>query len=61
MEIKPNIDSAISIASCFAKNPGHQYTEAVKTILQYLKRLQDQEIIYKSQEQLLIEGNSDSD
>ena len=46
VEIRPNIAFATSVASCFATNPGHQYTEAVKTILQYLKGSSEQEITY---------------
>ena len=37
VETRPDIAFATSVASCFAKNPGHQHTEAVKTIMQYLK------------------------
>lgn len=37
IETKPNIAFVTFVASRFAKNLGHQYTEAVKTILQYLK------------------------
>lgn len=37
IETRLNISFATSVASRFAKNPGHQHTEAVKTILQYLK------------------------
>lgn len=39
VETKPNIAFATSLVSRFAKNPSHQYIEAVKTILKYLKRL----------------------
>ena len=39
IKTRRNIAFATSVASCFLKNPGHQYTEAVKTILQYLKGL----------------------
>lgn len=37
IETKLNIVFGIFIASYFAKNLGHQHTEIVKTILQYLK------------------------
>ena len=37
VETRPDIAFATLIASQFAKNPGHQHTKAVKTILQYLK------------------------
>lgn len=37
VETRPDIAFAPSIASRFAKNLGHQHTEAVKTILRYLK------------------------
>ncbi len=33
VETRPDIAFATSIASCFAKNPGHQHIKAVKTIL----------------------------
>lgn len=59
MEIRPNIAFATFVTSYFVKNQGHYYTEAVKTILQYLKELQDQRITYDSQKQLLVEGYSD--
>lgn len=61
IETRPNITFSTSIANCFIKNLGHQYTEVVKTILQYLKGLNKQEITYKSQSKLLVEGYSDSD
>lgn len=50
VETRPNIAFATSIASRFAKNLGHHYTKAVKTILQYLKGSQDQGITYGGQE-----------
>lgn len=37
VETRPDIAFATSVASRFAKNPSHQHTEAVKTILRYLK------------------------
>lgn len=33
VETRPDIAFAISIASYFAKNPGHQHTKIMKTIL----------------------------
>lgn len=41
-----NIAFATFIASCFAKNLGHQHSKAVKTILQYLKGSDKQGIIF---------------
>ncbi len=41
VETRPDISFATSVASRFAKNLGHQHTEAVKTILRYLKSLRD--------------------
>ncbi len=61
VETRPNISFANSIASRFAKNPGHQHTEAVKTILQYLKSSRERGITYGGQNKLLLEGYSDSD
>ena len=61
VETKPNIKFVTLVASCFAKNLGHQYIKVVKTILQYLKKLKDWGIIYDVQDKLLIEGYSDSD
>lgn len=61
VEIKPNVIFATSIASCFAKNPGHQYIKVVKKILQYLKRPRDWGITYGGQDKILIEGYLDSD
>ena len=37
VETRPDIAFATFVASCFVKNLGHQHTEVVKTILQYLK------------------------
>ena len=59
VETRPDIAFATLLASRFAKNPGHQHTKAVKTILQYLKGSKDQGIMYGGQEELLVEGYSD--
>lgn len=61
VETRLNIAFATFVASYFAKNPDHQYTKAVKTILQYLKGLNKQIITYGSQNKLLVEGYSNSD
>lgn len=61
VETRPDIAFAIFVASRFVKNPGHHHIEAVKTILQYLKRSRDRGITYGSQEWLLVEEYSDSD
>ena len=61
VETRPDIAFATSIASRFAKNPDHQHTEAVKTILRYLKGSREREITYSGQEKLLVQGYSDSD
>ena len=61
VEMRPNIAFTTSIASCFAKNPGHQHTEAVKTILQYLKGSNKRGITYGGQSKLLVKGYSNSD
>lgn len=53
IETRPDIAFAISVASRFAKNPGHQHTEAVKTILQYLKGSRERGITYGGQSKLL--------
>ena len=37
------------------KNLGHQHTEAVKTIMQYLKGSNKQKILYGGQNKLLVE------
>ncbi len=36
VETRPDIAFATSVASRLAQNPGHQHTEAVKTILRYM-------------------------
>lgn len=46
VETRLDIVFAIFVTSCFAKNLGYQHTKAVKTILQYFKGLNKQEIIY---------------
>lgn len=61
VETRPDISFATSVASRFAKNPGHQHTKAMKTILRYLKGSRDQGITYGSQNKLLFEGYLDSD
>ncbi len=61
VETKPDISFATSVASRFAKNLGHQHTEAVKTILRYLKSSRDRGITYGGRDKLLVEGYSDSD
>ena len=61
VEIRPDIAFATLVAARFAKNPGHQHTEAVKTILQYLKDSKKRGIIFGGQKRLFIEGYSDSD
>ncbi len=46
IETKPDIYFAISVTSCLAKNHGHQHTEAVKTILRYLKGFRERGVTY---------------
>ena len=60
IEMRPDITFATSIVGCFTKNPSHQYTEAIKTILRYLKGSQNQGITYEGKEELCIEGYLDS-
>lgn len=61
VETRSDIAFATSVASRFSKNPSHQHTEAVETILRYLKGSRDCGITYGGQDKLLIEGYSDSD
>ena len=61
VETRPNIAFPTSVASRFAKNPGYQHTEAMKTILRYLKGSNKRGIIYSGQSKLLVEGYSNSD
>lgn len=63
VETRPDVAFATSVASRFAKNLGHQHMEVVKTILGYLKGSREQGITYGGldQEELLLEGYSDSD
>lgn len=61
VETRPNISFATSVASRFAKNLGHQHTEAVKPILRYLKGSKERGITYGGQDKLLVEGYSESD
>lgn len=61
VETRLNMIFATLVASRFAKNPDHLHTEAVKTILQYLKSSRERGIMYDGQEELLVEGYSDSD
>lgn len=58
VKLQPDIAFATSVVSRFAKNPSHQYIEVVKTILRYLKKSQDRDIIYEREKKLYIEGYS---
>lgn len=60
VEKRPDIAFATLMVSHFTKNAGHQHTEVVKTILQYLKSFKKWGITYSSQEKLLVKGYSDS-
>ncbi len=63
VETRPDITFATSVVSRFAKNPSHQHSEAVKTILQYLKATRDTGITYGGEKRgdLIIKGYSNSD
>ena len=61
VETRPDIAIATSVASRFAKNPSRHHTEAVKTIFRYLKGSRERGITYGGQDELFIEGYSDSD
>ena len=61
VKTRPDIAFAIAVATRFAKNPSHAYTEAVKTILRYMKGSINRGITYGDEEKLLIESYSDSD
>ena len=61
VETRPDIAYATSVASRFAKNPFHQHTKAVKTILRYLKGSRDRGITYGGEKELRVEGYLDSD
>ena len=61
METRSNIAFSTSVASHFSKNPSHQYTEVVKTILRYLKESREHDITYGGEESLILEGYSDFD
>lgn len=61
VETRPDIAFAISIASRFAKNPSRQHTEALKTILRYMRGSRKRGITYGGHDKLLVEGYSDSD
>lgn len=58
----PDITFAISVVSRFAKNLSHQYTKAVKTIMQYLKATHTLDIAYgRDQRDLIIKNFPNSD
>ena len=64
VETRPDIAFATSVMSRFAKNPSRQHTEAVKTIMQYLKATKTVGITYGGNEgggNLTINGYSGSD
>lgn len=47
VETRPNIAFVTLIVGQFAKNPGFQYIEVIKTIFRYLKGFRDQRITYE--------------
>ena len=65
VETRPDIAFAISVVSQFAKNLSRQYTEAVKTIIRYLKATRSVGITYGREEgeggDLTIKGYSNFD
>lgn len=63
VETRPDVAFAMSVVSRFAKNPSRQHTEAVKTIMRYLKATRTLGITYGGEEggDLIITGYSDSD
>lgn len=61
VETRHDIAFATAVASRFSKNPSQQHTEAVQTILKYLKGSKDRGITYGGDEELKLEGYSDSD
>lgn len=61
VETRPDIAFATSVASRFSKNPPQQHTEAVQTILRYLKGSRDRGITFGGGKDLIIEGCSDPD
>lgn len=58
VETRPDIAFAIAVSARFAKNPSHAHTEAVKTILRYMKESINRGITYGGEEKLLMEGYS---
>ena len=63
VETRPDIAFATLVVSRFAKNPSHHHSEAVKTILCYLKATRSIGITYGGEQggDLVIKGYSDSD
>ena len=65
VETRPDIAFATSVISRFAKNSSRQYTEAVKTIMRYLKAIRSVGITYGGENRggrdLTIKRYSDSD
>lgn len=61
VEIRPDITHATFLVSHFVKNLSYQYTKAVKTIFQYLKRSRNYRIIYGGDKKLCVRGYIDFD
>lgn len=61
VETRPDIAFSIAVAARFAKNPSHAHIKIVKTIFRYLKGSINRGIMYGGQENISIEGYSDSD
>lgn len=59
VETRPEIAFVIAVAARFAKNASHAHTEAIKTIICYIKRSINHGITYGDEKKLLIEGYLD--
>lgn len=58
---RPEMAFGTSIINCYVKNLGYHPTNAVKTIMKYIKGSKQQEITYNRQEKLLIKEYSNFD
>jgi hypothetical protein len=55
----PNVSYALSVISRQQANSGIAYWTAVKTILKYLRRIQDIFLVYEVKTELVVKGYTD--
>ena len=57
---RPDVACALSVTSRYQSDPGESHWTAVKNILKYLRRTRDMFLIYGGEEELVVNGYTDS-